>query len=670
MYLDVERAGYVRMVGADQDYDVHSPDRESPQNSEPVENRNLKIEDRVHDTMANTIPPTAGRYLDAALFFLVSSCLLHVSDARPNIIIMQPDDFEFIADWTPPAHFPTRSGFPMVPLPNIERLRNNGVVMDRAYTSSPVCATSRYSTISGRHPSRSSYTRDRSSGSDVSLITIPSTKLLDLSGLADGNDCSESNLAVLFQENGYRTGFMGKWHLSPNNRNANYDDQRSSVQSCGFDTAEAIYWGNFDSSGRDGYLHNLEHLTGEALQFIDSAVSSGNEFFLYFNPTAPHSQGNVFNSLTEFTCRHTPEGLLDTEPVIPGMTAGIGCEAYRQTVLDRANGDTSNPVLGGIWVDDTVGALMQKLESVGQLNNTLFLFQIDHGQQGKGSLFEPGIRIAQFVHYPDKIPANSSFEGLVSTIDIGPTVADYAGINPSAPGWYTMDGSSWRPWLERDIVPDRCLVSELDQDRAVVCGCEKLLEIGNLQTSTTNGRFSRFRLNSGPGDFLLCDSNGDYITGPDQAPEVNNAPAGMVFDRTKALLDCHLDATKADSAPAYGACTDLEFASYDDLLAQTLLQPNPSTTDRVSETVSETEQRTDSDPSPTNMVAETVSETEQRTDSDPSPTNMVAETVDETEQRTDSDEASSSLSNSRSPLIAISGWLSILIVTLQLNLSW
>jgi len=62
---------------------------------------------------------------------------------RPNIIVMQPDDFAFMDEWTPPPDNPDGSseqdGFPPSGLPNLERLRTGGLQMMQAYTTSPVC---------------------------------------------------------------------------------------------------------------------------------------------------------------------------------------------------------------------------------------------------------------------------------------------------------------------------------------------------------------------------------------------------------------------------------------------------------------------------------------------------------------------------------------------------
>lgn len=120
-----------------------------------------------------------------------------------NVIIMQPDDLSFFDEWSAPPNSPNdanrNTNFPDNGLPNIERLRLDGLQMLQAYTASPVCGTSRYSTITGKYPSRA----ESNSGGNPASVTIPMTKL-------QGNDCSSENLAAEFQQNGYRTAMIGK----------------------------------------------------------------------------------------------------------------------------------------------------------------------------------------------------------------------------------------------------------------------------------------------------------------------------------------------------------------------------------------------------------------------------------------------------------------------------
>ena len=95
---------------------------------------------------------------------------------------------------------------------NMEQLRMSGLQMLEAYTASPACGTSRFSTITGRYPSRAESSVTKACKSNdcvndsaiyVSKVTIPTTKLIK-------SDCSDNNIPRIFQRNGYRTGFVGK----------------------------------------------------------------------------------------------------------------------------------------------------------------------------------------------------------------------------------------------------------------------------------------------------------------------------------------------------------------------------------------------------------------------------------------------------------------------------
>ena len=119
------------------------------------------------------------------------------------MIVMQPDDLPFFDEWSAPPNNPSQprqnTNFPSYGLPNIERLRINGLQMMQAYTVSPVCGTSRYATISGKYPSRA---LSNDSDTDPPEVTIPTTKLEEA-------DCSKYNMAAEFQSNGYRTAMIG-----------------------------------------------------------------------------------------------------------------------------------------------------------------------------------------------------------------------------------------------------------------------------------------------------------------------------------------------------------------------------------------------------------------------------------------------------------------------------
>ena len=234
---------------------------------------------------------------------------------------------------------------------------------------------------------------------------------------------------------------------------------------------------------------------------------------MYFNPTVPHGSNDIKLALTNFSCRDTADDSYEwqNDPYIKGMSEDDGCLAYRQTILDRAEDDDD---LGKIWLDDSVGALLTALEDAGILDNTIFLFQEDHGMDTKSALYENGIRIPQFIHYPDKIDPLTTFDGPVSTVDIAATMLDYAGITPS----YELDGQSWKDVIGNDEKEsywknERCLFFEVEQDRAVRCGCYKYIDIFDSSSTTYQRGNQKELANNLDGNlFDLCDGTDEYIT--------------------------------------------------------------------------------------------------------------------------------------------------------------
>jgi len=164
------------------------------------------------------------------------------------------------------------------------------------------------------------------------------------------------------------------------------------------------------------------------------------------------------------------------------MTNNLSCAAYRQTLFSRAgctgHGDCNNnqdKTLGAYWFDDSVEAIIQTLIDSNKLDNTFFLFQMDHGKVGKNTNWEVGTRLASFVHYPPF--GVGELDVPISVIDIAATVFELARVNPP----YELDGDSWVSLATGDSSEilfwrdKRCLFFEYIQDRAVRCGCYKYM---------------------------------------------------------------------------------------------------------------------------------------------------------------------------------------------------
>ena len=279
---------------------------------------------------------------------------------------------------------------------------------------------------------------------------------------------------------------------------------------------------------------------------------------MYFNPTVPHHTADVEVAIRDFKCTDVPDlnRVWDSDPWIKGMSEDAGCEAYRNSILERAEGYDD---LGKIWLDDAVGALLHALRDNGILDDTIFLFQGDHGMDTKGGLFEGGVRIPEFVHYPNGIKQGTAFDGLVSTVDIAATMMDFAGITPS----YELDGKSWKNAIDDPCKEDywkyeRFVFFEFDRDRAVRCGCYKYINSLDPDSAKPVVVNSGLSYKGGGNFFDLCDGTNEYITdNNNNREEISISVGSNEMELTNALL-CHLIATDPNSTPDYTVCSEIE----------------------------------------------------------------------------------------------------------------
>jgi len=502
------------------------------------------------------------------LFFTtVLLCLLMTGAAakKPNFIIFQPDDMAFYWNDAPT----TTKSVPAIPTPHLDKLRKEGAVFTRAYTTSPMCAPSRYSVLTGRYPSRCKHAQDRttscSSSNTLTTVTVPNVKL-DLE--------QTSNLATTLKGLGYATGTVGKWHVSVETgktiqnwlpTSTVYPANVQLAKNTGFDYADGFYIGNMDNSCTKGkcadtlgFSHNMEWVTAKGLEFIQQAHDSSKPFLLYFNPTVPHSP-DIEESLNTLTILDTPSGKLSVAPST-GMPA-------RSNVLARANA-APGKVSEGIsttWIDDSMGALYAKLESLSILDDTLIVFIHDHGAIGKGTLYETGARIAMFARYPNYVAnggtgtnpfaAETFHDAIVSNIDLAPTFLHLA--TGSTKDFPPMDGSSLIDEIVRQEKEERTIFSELDKNRAAISTQWKYIRLGlemyaggdkNCQDPGIGRQASSY-----PGK---SDTKQLYDLSKDGGEQDNVAKDTSTSNKMNGMLECHLKRTSIGSTDYETNCDD------------------------------------------------------------------------------------------------------------------
>ena len=346
--------------------------------------------------------------LDRRMFLKVTagfgaSRALAAPDRPPNVVMIYADDLGY-GDL---ACYGSR-----LSTPHLDRLAAEGVRFTQFYSANPVCSPSRAALLTGRYPTRAGVPR----------VLFPK----DTVGLPD----SETTLAQALKPRGYRTMCVGKWHLGhlprylPTNR--------------GFDEYFGIPYSN-DMTPRT-LLHNTEVIeqpatletltpryTEQAVRFIERSRDA--PFFLYMPHTYPH---------------------------IPLAASA------------RFRGKSPAGIYGDVIaeLDWSVGEVLAALKRSGVDKNTLVMFSSDNGPwfQGspgrlrgrKGSTYEGGVREPFIARFPGRIPRGQVVDGVASTMDIFPTVANLCGASrPANPLdgidiWPLLSGASQH--LEREAL--------------------------------------------------------------------------------------------------------------------------------------------------------------------------------------------------------------------------
>jgi arylsulfatase A-like enzyme len=371
------------------------------------------------------------------------------TDQRPNVVCIITDDTDF-------DMLGCYGG--AVLTPEIDRLAQEGARFTQMYCAASACTPSRYNYLTGRYCGRCtapSFLEANPKDEPYSIawnIVLPE---------------DEPSLGSVMRDEGYRTGYAGKWHIGRGRSELDLpelapdddpDDpavdeklrryqarlQEEVERTGGFDAAASIVWGNNEAMPiRQLQHHNLEWITQGALDFLDTCDAgdvddAAQPFLLYVATTAIHGPLHTL-SLSQDPL-YTQGGKLD---------APVRAHPPRDTIAQRieaAGLEVHHVTAGALWIDDLVGALRRKLEAMGVLENTILVFCTDHGTEpGKGTCYEKGVRIPLIMRWPDRVPAGERFAARVANVDFAPTIFEACDITP--PDDMAMDGESWLPQL-------------------------------------------------------------------------------------------------------------------------------------------------------------------------------------------------------------------------------
>lgn len=328
--------------------------------------------------------------------------------------------------------------------PHLDRMAAEGVRFTNCYAAAPVCSPYRAALMTGKYPARLGITDYLRPNAGQHL------------------DTADITLAEMFRNNGYRTGIIGKWHLSGYVKAGAPEVTPPEVH--GFD--EVIVSEN-EGIGEGTYFHPYhfnkdiekklpgekefitERQNAEALEFIDRHKTQ--PFFLYLSHYAVHTTLHGKPELVDHFRRKVGAGT--SAP----SKSNTGNDPYKKWPADY-KAQANNPHLAAqlYTIDEGVGAIMAKLKELGIDKNTIILFTSDNGGEinvttnaplrgGKSMLYEGGVREPLLVWNPVLFPKGAVATAPVANYDFYPTLMELTGARANS---QQVDGVSLAPLLK------------------------------------------------------------------------------------------------------------------------------------------------------------------------------------------------------------------------------
>lgn len=363
-----------------------------------------------------------------------------IEGAKPrNVVFILSDDHRYDAM--------SFMDDPIAETPYLDSLAKNGVHLKNAFVTTSLCSPSRASILTGLYTFRHRVIDNQRA--------VPQGTLF---------------FPQYLQKAGYRTGFIGKWHMG----------SASDAARPGFD-----YWVSFKGQGnylppgpnytinvngkrvkQDGYITTL--LTRYAMDFLSEYEQDDEPFFLYLSHKAVHGdfvpdkkyKGKFADK--KFNLPHSaepvhsnganrPRWLLDQR----NSWHGIDFPYHSAETIDDLYKSYCEALCS---VDDSVGAVLNKLKELGIHDETLVIYMGDngfmfgeHGLIDKRVAYETSSRVPMLMQCPDLFKGGTVVDEVVANIDIAPSVMNAMGLQKPK----HMDGNSFLPLAMGQEIPWR-----------------------------------------------------------------------------------------------------------------------------------------------------------------------------------------------------------------------
>jgi len=353
------------------------------------------------------------------LSMLMAGCEKDESESDlPNIVFIMADDL----GWMDLESY----GSQYYETPNLTRLADSGLSFSRAYAANPLCSPTRASIMSGKHPGRfymttpSGHLPPNPDDPVIGKQGAPWMKVVQARSRTF-MPLEEYTIAEALNDAGYLTAHIGKWHLG-------HEDYWPEHQGFDINIGGGHHPGppSFFSPYKiqtlpDGPQHEYitDRCTDEAVKFLED-----------------HKDRPFFLNYWQFPV-HAP---------YQGYTELIDKYSAKSDPRDKQR----QPIMGAMIesLDNSVGRVLDKLEELDLLDNTLIIFFSDNGgneydivngeyptnndplRYGKGNIYEGGIRVPCIVVWQGKIQAGTRSSEIIQSIDFYPTLLEVAGLKP------------------------------------------------------------------------------------------------------------------------------------------------------------------------------------------------------------------------------------------------
>jgi arylsulfatase A-like enzyme len=365
---------------------------------------------------------------------------------KPNILFILIDDM----GWADIGCY----GSSFYETPNLDRLRNEGMLFTDGYAACPVCSPTRASVMAGKYPARVGVTQFIGGHVVGRLCDVPYHHALPM---------QEISLATSLREGGYQTWHVGKWHLGGGFTMPERHGFDVNVGGCEWGHPKNGFfspWGipTLEDGPEGEYL--TDRLTDEAIKLIESR-DKGRPFFLNFWHYAVHIPIQAPEHLVEKYRQKAIDLGLDT--VQTHEQGELFPCLHKRDKHIRRRVVQSHPTYAAMVenLDTNIGRLLDALREQGLENDTLVVFTSDNGgvstsegsptcnapfSEGKGWMEEGGVREPLLVRWPGRVAPNSECSVPVTSTDFYPTFLEAAGL-PLRPQQH-CDGVSILPLFD------------------------------------------------------------------------------------------------------------------------------------------------------------------------------------------------------------------------------